>query len=127
MAASRLQTLGYEAATWGLNATAHGVPQVRQRYFLVASRTGFLPVQPAGEYRDESAREHDDYALPPATLEEAVFDLPPLVANSGEVVQPWPPREGEDDRRLRRYLAKFSLLTSPLLIYNHRSRYNNKS
>jgi DNA (cytosine-5)-methyltransferase 1 len=125
MAALRLQTIGYETATWRLNATAFGVPQLRQRYFLVASRTGFMPVQPAGEYRDEFAREHDDYALPPITLEEAVFDLPPLKPDSGEVVQRQPARQ--DDRRLRRYLSKFSLLTSPLLIYNHRARYNNRS
>jgi DNA (cytosine-5)-methyltransferase 1 len=85
-----------------------------------------MPAQPAGEYRDESARQHDDYALPPITLEEAIFDLPPLAVNSGEMVQLWPVPDGEDRRR-RRYLAKFSLLTSPVLIYNHRSRYNNKS
>jgi len=127
VAASRLREIGYETVTWRLNATAFGVPQLRQRYFLIASRMGFLPVAPAGEYRDESAREHDDFALPPITLDEAVFDLPPLEAASGEMVQPWPARIGEEDRRSRRYLAKFSLLTSPLLIYNHRSRYNNKS
>jgi site-specific DNA-cytosine methylase len=76
----------YETATWRLNATAHGVPQIRQRFFLVASRTGVMPVPPAGEYRDEHAREHDDYALPPITLDEAIFDLPALAADSGEVV-----------------------------------------
>jgi hypothetical protein len=76
------------------------VPQIRQRFFLVASRTRVMPVQPAGEYRDEHAREHDDYALPPITLDEAIFDLPPLAADSGEVVQLRPPQQ--EDRRDRR-------------------------
>ncbi len=125
MAAAQLCAIGYETATWRLNATAHGVPQIRQRFFLVASRTGVMPVPPAGEYRDEHAREHDDYALPPSTLEEAIFDLPPLTAYSGEVVQRRPLQE--EDRRVRRYLNKFGLLTSPVLIFNHRARYNNRS
>jgi hypothetical protein len=29
MAAPQLCAIGYEAATWRLNATAHGVPQIR--------------------------------------------------------------------------------------------------
>jgi DNA (cytosine-5)-methyltransferase 1 len=120
-----LQAIGYEAAIWRLNATAFGVPQVRQRFFLVASRIGIMPVQPAGEYRDEVGREHDTFALPPVTLDEAIFDLPPLKAASGEVVQCRTPVI--DDRRQRRFLSKFLLLNNPVLIFNHRSRYNNRS
>ena len=71
--------------------------------------------------------EHDDYALPPVTLDEAIFDLPPLAANSGEMVECWQDRGGIEDRRVRRYLAKFSLLSDTPLLFNHRSRYNNTS
>lgn len=126
-AGSRLNLLGYETVTWRLNAAAFGVPQIRVRYFLVASRTGTLPVQPAGEYRDQFARELDEYALPPITLEEAIFDLPKLKANTGEVVQRTSGTEQSEDKRLRRYLAKFSLLGHSGLIFNHRARYHNQS
>jgi DNA (cytosine-5)-methyltransferase 1 len=127
IAGARLQELGYETTTWRLNAAAFGVPQVRIRYFLVASRIGVLPVQPAGEYRDDINREHDEYALPPIALDEAIFDLPALNADSGEVVQPIPPDVERGTKKYRRYLSKFSLLSSTGLIYNHRARYNNPS
>jgi DNA (cytosine-5)-methyltransferase 1 len=72
------------------------------------------------------SRERDDYALPPITLDQAVFDLPPLAADSGEVVARWP---GGDvrDRRSRRFLTKFGILTGRGLLFNHRARYQNKS
>jgi DNA (cytosine-5)-methyltransferase 1 len=128
IAGSRLRELGFETTTWRLNAAAFGVPQVRIRYFLVASRIGMQPVQPAGEYRDEVNREQDDYALPPIVLDEAIFDLPSLKADSGEVVQMGRPVGTEREaKEYRRFLAKFSLLTTTGLIYNHRARYNNRS
>jgi len=127
IAGSRLQDLGYETATWRLNAAAFGVPQVRIRYFLVASRTGVLPVQPAGEYRDEINRDHDEYALPPIVLDEAIFDLPALKADTGEVVQVVPEQTERGTKKDRRYLAKFALLNSTGLVFNHRARYHNKS
>jgi DNA (cytosine-5)-methyltransferase 1 len=126
-ASASLRKLGYEPAIWRLNAAAHGVPQIRVRYFLIASRTGRLPALPEGEYRDDLAPAQDDSYLPPVTFEEATLDLPPLEANSGEVVERWTPQVPADDRRLRRFLTKFGLLTSPVLLFHHRSRYNNPS
>lgn len=124
-AARDLQELGYRTAIWKVNAAAHGVPQDRHRYFLVASNGGPLPVQPPGDYQDLSARDHDPAALPPITLDEAIHDLPPRRADEGTVVDLWPATASVDDPRARRYLSKFGLRASTRLLYGHTVRYHN--
>lgn len=125
-AARDLQEDGYQTAIWKMNAAAHGVPQDRLRYFLVAARSAPLPVQPVGEYQDLSARDHDPAALPPVTLDEAIFDLPRRQADEGTVVDVWPPADGESEQRGRRYLTKFGLRTTTRLLYGHTVRYHNE-
>jgi DNA (cytosine-5)-methyltransferase 1 len=39
-----------------------------------------LPARPFEEYQDRSRSELDHDALPPVTLDEAIFDLPALKA-----------------------------------------------
>jgi DNA (cytosine-5)-methyltransferase 1 len=126
LAARMLEQKGrYRTAIWRLNASAFGVPQDRIRYFLVASRLGVLPTEPYGEYQDFHQREFDVDALPPVTLEEAIFDLPPRAAASGAAAERWTPTEPGCDTRSRRYLSKFSLLRCSRLIFNHAVRYHN--
>ncbi len=126
MAAQLLeQAAGFKTAVWRLNASAFGVPQDRIRYFLVGTREGHLPVSPEGEYRDHLQEDYDLDALEPVKLGEAIFDLPPLAAGTGEALATWDPDTHTGDIRLRRYLAKFGLLRSSRLLYNHTVRYHN--
>jgi DNA (cytosine-5)-methyltransferase 1 len=115
----------YQTAIWRLNASAFGVPQDRIRYFLVASKLGPPPPRPDEEYQDIVRTDFDVDALPPVTFEEAVFDLPPLKAGSGSAVESWNRTQPRDDVRYRRYLAKFGLINSSSLIYNHTARPQN--
>jgi DNA (cytosine-5)-methyltransferase 1 len=117
-----LERGGYRATIWKLNATAFGVPQDRTRCFLVASRGRTLPAPPPEEYQD--LRQHFDVdALPPVTLDEALAGMPPVTAGAGTAVTR--KQLESEDPRARRYLAKFKLLGSSSLLYNHFARYNN--
>lgn len=115
---------GYRTAIWKLNAAAFGVPQERMRCFLVASRDA-LPAQPRGEYQDVHRHDLDVDALPPISLREAIFDLPPRGPGSGMGAERWERDTGATTSAHRRYLAKFRLLSDSKLIYNHCVRYHN--
>lgn len=118
---------GFKTAVWKLSAASYGVPQERSRYFLVGSRCKTLPARPEPEYEDNRAGAFDDYALPQVTLDDAIFDLPPVAADSGEsVTRHTPPQSGEEPRT-RRYLRKFGLVNDSGLIYNHTVRYHNEA
>ena len=125
-AAKKLSTAGYKTTTWKLNAAAFGVPQDRQRVFLVAARDASLPALPVGEYQDQSARTHDPDALPSVTFDEATYDLPPRAADDGLTIDRWSSRAGGRDPRARRYLARFDLVRSSPLLFNHTVRYHNE-
>jgi DNA (cytosine-5)-methyltransferase 1 len=123
-AAHMLEEQGFRSAIWRTNASAHGVPQDRLRYFLIASATGELPIPPNEEYQDHR-QDFDVDALPPVTLNEAIFDLPPRAAGDGFAVQLCTNRTTANDSRARRYLAKFRLLSESRFVYNHTVRYHN--
>jgi DNA (cytosine-5)-methyltransferase 1 len=126
IAARKLQQQGkYRTAIWKLNASAFGVPQARMRYFLVASRLRALPSSPHEEYQDVNRPDFDVDALPPVTLGEAIFDLPPREAGTGTAVERWERTDEGGDPRRRRYLTKFRLSGESKLIFNHTVRYNN--
>ena len=116
---------GFTTAVWRLNASAFGVPQDRVRYFLVASSTGILPARPAEEYQDILRPGIDHDALPPVTLGEAIFDLPPRDAGTGVAVERREVPDPASDRRFRRYLGKFGVLRPSPLVFNHTVRYHN--
>jgi DNA (cytosine-5)-methyltransferase 1 len=124
-AAHLLEGAGFCTAIWRLNSSAFGVPQDRIRFFLVASSTGTLPPRPAEEYQDVHRPGLDADALPPVTLQEAIFDLPKLQAGTGSAVGERVPPDLAGDRRFRRYLTKFGILRQSPLVYNHTVRYHN--
>jgi DNA (cytosine-5)-methyltransferase 1 len=103
---------GFQTSIWRLNAAAFGVPQVRVRYFLVASHMGELPSMPPEEYQDIQRHAYDLDALPPVTLDDAIFDLSPRDAGTGQAVEDRDPPDPTVDPRYRRYLGKFNLLRS---------------
>ena len=115
---------GFRTAIWRLNASGQGVPQDRLRYFLVGSATGELPILPLEEYQDHR-QDFDVDALPPVTLQEAIFDLPPRAAGEGLAVEPCGQTAATNDPRARRYLSKFRLLSTSRLLFNHTVRYHN--
>jgi len=116
---------GFQTAIWKLNAAAFGVPQDRIRCFLVASSTGALPSRPAEEYKDLHRPDLDPDALPPITLNEAIFDLPKREPGTGSAVAKRELPDLNSDRRYRRYLTKFGILRQSHLVYNHTVRYHN--
>jgi DNA (cytosine-5)-methyltransferase 1 len=118
------ETGGFKTTIWQTNASAHGVPQDRLRYFLVASSTGDLPSVPLEEYQNHR-HDFDVDALPPVTVEEAIFDLPARSAGQGFAVERFSRQLPERDARFRRYLTKFRILSESRLLYNHTVRYNN--
>jgi len=125
-AARGLERLGFRTRIWKLNAAVFGVPQLRQRHFLVGCRDGHVPEAPRGEHLDILGRDLDVDALPAVRLEEAIFDLPSRAAGSGTAVDV---REGPavmEDPRLRRYLAKHGLHRPGPVVYNHFVRYHNE-
>lgn len=124
-AARKLSAAGYATATWKLNASAYGVPQDRQRIFLVAAKGTALPQHPQGHYKDLASRSLDPDALPPVTFDEATFDLPRRAADQGLPVERWTPADRADPRG-RRYLQRFDLVRSSPLLFNHTVRYNNE-
>jgi DNA (cytosine-5)-methyltransferase 1 len=125
-AARMLEERGkFTTTIWRLNASAFGVPQDRIRYFLVASSTGSLPARPAEEYQDIHRPDLDHDALPPVTVAEALFDLPPREAGTGVAIEGWAPQDRKSDRRFRRYLTKFGIVRPSRLLFNHTVRYHN--
>jgi DNA (cytosine-5)-methyltransferase 1 len=125
-AAAKLARAGFRTSTWKLNAAGYGVPQDRNRVFLVASKNVEHPVQPVALYQDRSARIHDHDALPAVSFDEATFDLPPRLADDGAPVDRWPARNVSQDPRARRYLHRFDLLRKSPLLFNHTVRYHNE-
>lgn len=125
--ARRLEEKGqYRTTIWRLNASAFGVPQDRIRYFLVASRVGALPDPPQEDYQDIHRADFEVDALPPVTLGEAIFDLPPREAGTGFGAEVWEPLNAATEPRYRRYQSKFGLARDSRIIYNHTVRYNNE-
>jgi DNA (cytosine-5)-methyltransferase 1 len=126
-AAGMLQRGGYRTEVWRLNAAAFGVPQERVRCFLVASRLSLLPARPAEEYQDARRPDSDVDALPPVTLAEVIFDLPPRGAGEGISVDGREVPDVAADPRFRRYLSKFRVFRPSRLLYQHTVRYHNPS
>jgi len=116
---------GYRTEVWRLNAAAFGVPQDRQRCFLVATRLSLMPPRPHQEYQDVRRTESDFDALPPVALDEAIFDLPPRAAGSGVSIDSWDAPDPATNPRFRRYLTKFGIYRPSQLLFQHTVRYHN--
>lgn len=134
-AARLLEEGGYITRIWHLNAAAFGVPQERNRIFLVAARGVPLPQRPMGDYQDPSGNEvkDEDFAfwrdpldrLPPRRLADAISDLPTRTPDSGTSLDPWV-RKASEKLPAHHYLVQGSILGTSRFIFNHHARYQNE-
>lgn len=88
--------LGYSVEVWLLNASEYGVPQIRERIFIVGNRLGLKEIgKPAKTHTLNNGKLNGH--LPTAyTIWDAISDCPPLEAGAGEEEQPYttPPTNG---------------------------------
>lgn len=91
------QGLGYSVEVWNLNAVEYGVPQSRERIFIVGNKMGRELGIPRKTHSLEllylrkaqlSVFDSTDL-LPAITLWEAISDLPELKARQGDEEQPY--------------------------------------
>ncbi len=87
-----LRELGYHAYAAVLNATSFGVPQMRQRLFVIGSRmqlTTLIPRPTPQVCLNGDMLLFDDSLQPCPTLWDAISDLPPLEAGEGSEETPY--------------------------------------
>jgi DNA (cytosine-5)-methyltransferase 1 len=70
-----LEELDYEVKDEVLNAADFGVPQIRQRVFIMASRVG-TPSFPEATHGDPLSKGFDKKSIPWVTVGQAISDLP---------------------------------------------------
>ena len=134
-AASLLREGGYSTQIWHLNAAAFGVPQDRNRIFLVAAKGVSLPRRPMGEFQDPSGNEIKDIdittwrdpmdRLPPRRLVDAIGDLPAREADSGTSVDLCA-IEAKTALPPFHYLFEGAIASRSGLIFNHHVRFHNE-
>lgn len=91
------QNLGYFVEIWILNAAEYGVPQIRERIFIVGNKLGNKLGIPRKTHSLELlfSRQtqlsffQDTDILPALTLWDAISDLPPLNPGEGAEEQPY--------------------------------------
>jgi DNA (cytosine-5)-methyltransferase 1 len=91
------EELGYFVEIWLLNAAEYGVPQIRERVFIVGNNRGKLMGYPPKSHSiNDSSCNHlqlsilpDQQLFPALTLWDAISDLPPLNAREGQEELPY--------------------------------------
>jgi len=85
------QELGYFVEVWSLNASEYGVPQSRERLFIVGNKMGKELGIPQKTHLSTSGRSvsNSTNILPTLTLWDAISDLPLLNAREGNEEQPY--------------------------------------
>ncbi len=79
--------IGYYTTLWELNAANFGVPQMRERIFIVGSKTekNILPPRPSHFIRTEEKKKFSELKKA-ITVNEAISDLPIIQAGEGEEI-----------------------------------------
>jgi DNA (cytosine-5)-methyltransferase 1 len=113
------QDLGYFVELWSLKAVDYGVPQIRERIFIVGNRLGKELGIPRKTHslellhfkRTQLSGFECEGTLPALTLWDAISDLPPLNAREGEEEQPYVSEPQNDYQHWIRNGSK--------ILYNH--------
>ena len=79
------QKLGYRIDIWLLNAAEYGVPQLRERAFIVGNRFNKNISEPTISHTIK--KNGNDTLTPAITVGEALKDLPPIKSSEGEELQ----------------------------------------
>lgn len=91
------EDLGYLVEVWLLNAAEYGVPQIRERVFIIGNNTGKKIGAPPKRYSlgllnfnhfQLSILDHEKL-FPAFTVWDAISDLPPVNAREGQEEQPY--------------------------------------
>ncbi|CAD5945859.1 DNA cytosine methyltransferase [Planktothrix agardhii] len=91
------EELGYLVEVWLLNAAEYGVPQIRERVFIIGNNTGKKIGAPPKRYSlgllnfnhfQLSILDHEKL-FPAFTVWDAISDLPPVNAREGQEEQPY--------------------------------------
>ena len=108
------EDLEYKTDIWELNAAKYGVPQLRERVFIVGNRFGITKIeQPVkthfwasqnGEGAQSNINNSGDFdnLLPAIPVWDALSDLPELEAGDGEEEQPYTMEPQTDFQRWAR-------------------------
>lgn len=75
--------IGYAVEVWKLNAVNFGVPQYRERIFIVGNKNG----DTIGLPKITHSANPDDKLFPLVTVEDAILDLPYLLSGEGLACQ----------------------------------------
>jgi DNA (cytosine-5)-methyltransferase 1 len=75
-----MKAVGYDVAIWRMNAAHYGVPQRRQRIVLVGVPSGCAAPQRPVELTPGDLSLEVSFLRNPASVQEAIGDLPPLEA-----------------------------------------------
>jgi DNA (cytosine-5)-methyltransferase 1 len=111
--------LGYFVEVWLLNAAEYGVPQTRERVFVVGNKTGKELGTPRKTHSLNLSNEKGIQLsvfesvdiLPAVSLWDAISDLPPLAAREGEEEQSFTLSPQNDYQYLMRNYSQ--------ILYNH--------
>ncbi|VXD12748.1 DNA cytosine methyltransferase [Planktothrix paucivesiculata] len=113
------EELGYLVEVWLLNAAEYGVPQIRERVFIIGNNTGKKIGVPPKLYSlgllnfnhfQLSILDHEKL-FPAFTVWDAISDLPPVNAREGQEEQPYI-LEAQNDYQV-------SMRKNSQTLYNH--------
>jgi len=75
---AKSKKIGYHISVWNLNASNYGVPQNRNRIFIIGSRKcNHIPEPPKTHLKDSKLKK-------PISVGDAILDLPIILAKEGE-------------------------------------------
>ena len=113
-----LQHLGYSVEFSILEAVDFGIPQIRKRLFIVASKLVLLSSFPAPTHSSDSSANLFSASLRTPTLWEAISDLPSLAAGQGSEEMEYPgPSQNEYQTQLRQ---------GSTILFNHKAMKHSK-
>jgi len=84
---STFAELEYKVEIWQLNAADYGVPQIRERVFIVGNKLDKVIGSPISTHTMRPLE--GDGLLPYINVGEAILDLPPIKAKEGLELQPY--------------------------------------
>jgi len=101
----------YKVETWKINAAKYGVPQIRERVFIVGNRIGINEIKRPQETHYLPDQDISSSMSKAISVWEAISDLPKIEAGEGEDEQPYTDKPGNEFQSWARQGQK--------ILYNH--------